>query len=125
MISIIIPTYNEAACIEQTLENILSLKGEADFEIIVSDGKSTDNTLAISQNYAKTIITEKCKAVQLNRASEQARGDIIFFGDNGIFVKKDVFNALGWFKEILIMEDYDFSIRMRSKFKVRVIQEPK
>ena len=78
MISIIIPTYNEAACIEQTLENILSLKGEADFEIIVSDGKSTDNTLAISQNYAKTIITEKCKAVQLNRASEQARGDILF-----------------------------------------------
>ncbi len=49
----------------------------------------------------------------------------IFFGVNGIFVKKDVFNALGGFKEILIMEDYDFSIRMRSKFKVRVIQEPK
>ena len=45
----------------------------------------------------------------------------IFYGDNGIFVKKKVFEQLKGFKEIPIMEDYDFSKRMRSGFKVKKI----
>lgn len=49
----------------------------------------------------------------------------IFYGDNGIFVKKDAFDKLGGFKEIPIMEDYDFSIRMKKYFKVRQIKFPK
>jgi len=48
----------------------------------------------------------------------------IFYGDNGIFVKKKVFEALGGFKEIPIMEDYDFSNRMREKYKVVKIKNP-
>ena len=49
----------------------------------------------------------------------------IFFGDNGIFVRKKTFEELGGFKEIPIMEDYDFSIRMLSKYKVCLIKEPR
>ncbi len=49
----------------------------------------------------------------------------IFYGDNGIFVKKDVFLKLNGFKEIPIMEDYDFSVRMKNNFKVKQLQEPK
>lgn len=49
----------------------------------------------------------------------------IFYGDNGIFVKKSVFEMLGGFKEIPIMEDYDFSIRLKKKFKVVKIDVPK
>lgn len=49
----------------------------------------------------------------------------IFYGDNGIFVKKSVFLKLGGFKEIPIMEDYDFSIRMKNSYRVRQIKEPK
>lgn len=48
----------------------------------------------------------------------------IFYGDNGIFVKKEVFEKLDGFKDLPIMEDYDFSVRMRSKFKVQKIREP-
>ncbi len=48
----------------------------------------------------------------------------IFYGDNGIFVKKIVFESLGGFKEIPIMEDYDFSNRMRQIFKVVKIKKP-
>ena len=51
--------------------------------------------------------------------------NIVFFGDNGIFVKKTVFHALNGFKPIPIMEDYDFSIRMRDNFKVVRILNPK
>lgn len=49
----------------------------------------------------------------------------IFYGDNGIFVTKEAFEMLGGFKEIPIMEDYDFSIRMKQLFKVKQIKEPK
>ncbi|MCZ6672332.1 MAG: TIGR04283 family arsenosugar biosynthesis glycosyltransferase [Verrucomicrobia bacterium] len=48
----------------------------------------------------------------------------IFYGDNGIFVKKEVFEQLQGFKEIPIMEDYDFSKRMRKQFKVRKVRNP-
>ena len=49
----------------------------------------------------------------------------IFYGDNGIFVKNIVFEELNGFKEIAIMEDYDFSERLRSKYKVVKVKEPK
>ena len=49
----------------------------------------------------------------------------IFYGDNGIFVQKEVFLALNGFKKIPIMEDYDFSFRMRKYFKVKQIKDVK
>lgn len=187
MISIIVPTYNEAAQIERTLQHLITLK-EQPFEIIVTDGGSTDRTIAIASNYARVISSGKGKGLQLNTAAIQATGEILFFvhadmhvppgalsaieehiyaigydgggflnvfsehnekikqlgriinfrikkgeqpeqcifyGDNGIFVRKNVFERLHGFKEIPIMEDYDLSIRMRSKYKVGVIKEPK
>lgn len=50
---------------------------------------------------------------------------LIFYGDNGIFVRKSVFDEMNGFKEIPIMEDYDFSFRMRARYKVTKIDEPK
>ena len=52
-------------------------------------------------------------------------GNTLFFGDNGIFVRREVFEALGGFKTVPIMEDYDFSTRMRERFEVVRISEPK
>jgi rSAM/selenodomain-associated transferase 2 len=51
--------------------------------------------------------------------------NLIFFGDNGIFCKREVFDRLGSFKLIPIMEDYDFSKRMRDRFKAVRILDPK
>lgn len=59
----------------------------------------------------------------LNNKEQSDRG--IFYGDNGIFVRKVVFEKLGGFKEIPIMEDYDFSVRMKKQFKVKQIKFPK
>ena len=53
------------------------------------------------------------------------QGNLIFFGDNGIFCKREVFDRLGSFKLIPIMEDYDFSKRMRDRFKAVRILDPK
>ena len=58
----------------------------------------------------------------LNKREQSDKG--LFYGDNGIFVKKTVIETLKGFKEIPIMEDYDFSKRMRQHFKVIKIKEP-
>lgn len=38
----------------------------------------------------------------------------IAFGDQGIFIKKELFNKLGGFSNIPIMEDYEFSMRVKN-----------
>ena len=48
----------------------------------------------------------------------------IFYGDNGIFVKREVFDALDGFKEIPIMEDYDFSKRANALYNFITIKHP-
>ncbi len=49
----------------------------------------------------------------------------VFYGDNGIFVLKDVFDELDGFKEIPIMEDYDLSKRLSEKHRCFKIKDPK
>jgi len=52
-LSIIIPAYNEAARIGETLESIASFLNERDLddEVIVVDDGSTDNTIAVVESY--------------------------------------------------------------------------
>jgi len=51
--------------------------------------------------------------------------NLIFFGDNGIFCKREVFDRLGGYSRIPIMEDYDFSKRLRDRCKAVRILDPK
>ncbi len=44
------------------------------------------------------------------------------YGDQGIFVKKDIFESMGGFPNLEIMEDWEFSIRLRKKGKVCLIK---
>ena len=39
----------------------------------------------------------------------------IAFGDQGIFVRKEIFNKLGGIPSLPIMEDFEFSLRLRRK----------
>lgn len=82
MISIIIPTYNEAKKIGNTINNLLNDADKKNItEIIIADGGSRDNTVAIAQNtFAKTIIINgKNRAAQLNAGVSIAAGKILFF----------------------------------------------
>ena len=49
---------------------------------------------------------------------------IFHFGDQGIFVRRDVFQALRGYKEIPIMEDYDFYKRLAGQGKVVLLRMP-
>jgi len=49
---------------------------------------------------------------------------LFHFGDQGIFVRRNVFQKLRGYKEIPIMEDYDFYKRLRKQGKVILIRMP-
>ncbi len=65
------------------------------------------------------------KLLTLGAPNPDHEKNLRFYGDNGIFVRKDVFEELNGFKEIEIMEDYDFSKRLRANYPVRRILEPR
>ncbi|MUP46840.1 glycosyltransferase [Gramella sp. BOM4] len=53
MVSVLVQTYNHEKFIEQCLESILSQKTNFNFEIILGEDESSDNTRSICLEYAK------------------------------------------------------------------------
>lgn len=179
MISIIIPTFNEAALIEQTITKTVLAKGAHNIEIIVSDGGSSDETVAIAKKCgAITVFSDqKGRGAQMNKGALTAKGDILYFlhadsipppnftsyiintrnkgavsgcfrlafdhkhwflkancwftrfnidavrfGDQSLFVTKDVFFKIGGFREdLLLMEDQQIISRIKKYGKFTVM----
>ena len=134
-ISLIIPVYNEAGAIDRCLANLEALEGEA--EVLFADGGSTDGTLEklagrrvprdglgqiaaavgrgtrfgcfhIGFDYRGPFMG--CNTVLSNLRARLWR---IAFGDQGMFMTRALFLQAGGFPELPIMEDYEFSRRMR------------
>ena len=81
-ISFIIPTYNEENNLKETLIAIKKQRCDIPYEIVVSDGQSTDKTVSIAENYAKIFISpQKGKAFQLNYVAPKTSGDLLIFLD--------------------------------------------
>lgn len=90
MISIIIPTRNEEKILEKTLLSLRKLH-TIPYEIIVSDGKSTDRTIEIAKKYADKVIVysgEKRQTIGMarNLGAKQATGDTLLFLDADIYI---------------------------------------
>lgn len=83
-ISIITATYNSGETIRDTLESVLS-QTYLDFEHIIIDGKSTDNTISICREYEKKydgrlrIVCERDKGIYdaMNKGLRIASGDVV------------------------------------------------
>lgn len=81
ILSIIIPTFNEAAIIGKTITYLQNnLLGKA-YEIIISDAGSTDNTIAIAQSLGIKALHSplKGRAGQMNYGAQNATGTVYFF----------------------------------------------
>lgn len=180
MVSIIIPTLNEEACIIKTLNHVVEQEGS--FEVIVTDGGSTDKTLEIVQTFpvVKVIRAPQGRAYQMNEGAKLAKGDILLFlhadtlllassiekvknvmhnkqvvggsfflqfnidspfyklysyfskinhllftyGDQAIFIRREIFEDLNGYKEIALMEDVEIQQRLRSKGKFVKLNYP-
>lgn len=186
MVSIIIPTLDEATVIGRTLDRLAESSGE--FEVLVADGQSEDETLQVVRgriskfpHRLRIVSCPRQRALQLNLAAEQAAGEIILFlhadtevpgnaiskleqvmrrnsapggnfqiefsghspithlftwiyrirrplgiyyGDSGIFVRRETFARMGGFKPIPIMDDYEFVRRMERQGKTVCVQAP-
>jgi len=79
-ISIIIPVYNEALIIRETIEHLYALEGTKPFEIILVDGHPEKSTLNRFHNDGVIgIEAPKGRGSQMNRGAAVARGDILLF----------------------------------------------
>lgn len=169
VISVIVPTLNEAEYLPATLEKIRA--SSTAHEIIVADGGSSDATVQLATAAGAGIVhSEKGRSLQMNAGAKMANGEIflflhadtqlpngslaqiqdamklvrivgggfarrfdsesfflrctclvatlrsslfgLFLGDQGIFVRRDVFEKLGGFKKMILFEDVDFSRRL-------------
>ncbi|QSH41006.1 glycosyltransferase family 2 protein [Lentisphaerota bacterium ZTH] len=79
-ISVITAVYNGEDYIRETVESVLNQKGDFELEYIICDGKSTDRTLEILEEYRECcrIYSNKDKSPQdaINKGMNLATGDI-------------------------------------------------
>lgn len=179
-ISVIIPTLNEAESLPETLWRFS--KSNDDFEVVVSDGGSTDDTCALADTWgAQVVKSERGRGQQLLKGAQVANGDVFLFlhadtklpvnaikqihdalenphiiggnfqltfdggtdfaswlngyyawlrshgfyyGDSAIFVRRDVYHAMGGIRSISLMEDYDFVRRLERTGPTVCLDEP-
>ena len=92
--SFIIATYNRAHWLKLTIENILQQRAR-DWELLIVDDGSTDNTAQTVANFSDTRIRyfyrehgERCAA--RNFGLTQARGEFVIFTDDDDFLHPDM-----------------------------------
>jgi len=80
-LSIIIPTYNEAATVGKLVPYLLQHGGSTVSDLIVSDGGSNDNTMPLAQLAGATAVLSpgKGRASQMNYGANLAKGDVFYF----------------------------------------------
>lgn len=81
LISIITPSYNQAAFLEDTLRTIL-LQDGVEFECLVIDGASTDGSQAVIEGYADRLSwwvsePDRGQAEAINKGFQRARGEFV------------------------------------------------
>ena len=85
LVSVIVPAYNRARIIRETIENIFE-QTYANIELIIVDDGSSDDTQTILRSYGSRIqwIAQKNAgpAAARNRGINMAKGDIIAFQDS-------------------------------------------
>ncbi|HTY91680.1 MAG TPA: glycosyltransferase [Methanocella sp.] len=90
-ISIIIPTYNEEKYIGTCLKSLECQEYPGNYEVIVSDGSSTDNTVAIAQEHADRVIVDCKDTIAYGRqvGTHAARYSVLAFTDADTYIPPD------------------------------------
>lgn len=124
VVSIIIPTLNEAEVLPETLA-VLQTVREQGVEIIVVDGGSADNTTQYTDGFVdKLVFSPTGRAFQLNKGAEVAQGHLL------LFLHADTLLPTAGIQEIMSRTKQEgicwgrFEVRLNGKqFAFRVIEK--
>lgn len=92
LLSILTTTLNSASTLNYTLSSLLSNHFPRDqYEVLVIDGGSTDNTLDVCRRFSVKVFPclKKGWGAALNLGIEKARGDIVCIVDSDVVVPDD------------------------------------
>jgi rSAM/selenodomain-associated transferase 2 len=80
-LSIIIPTLQESAKIEQLVRYLFENMGEAEIEVLVVDGGSSDDTAARALEAGATVLQSPRtgRATQMNHGAKMAQHEVLYF----------------------------------------------
>ncbi|HEY5600878.1 MAG TPA: glycosyltransferase family 2 protein [Patescibacteria group bacterium] len=117
-VSIIVPVYNEEKTIGEIIKRIKNVKYSKNFEIIVVNDGSTDNTAKILQSIdGIKILNNKInlgKGFSLRKAFGQARGEILIIQDADLeYNPKEHLKLLDQFKDLSV--NVVFGSRFKNK----------
>jgi glycosyltransferase involved in cell wall biosynthesis len=89
-VSVVVPTRNSASHLRDCLESIRRQTHEA-IELIVVDNHSNDDTLAIAQEFADSVLTVGPeRSAQRNAGARTATGSYVFFVDSDMLLEPAV-----------------------------------
>lgn len=88
ILSIIIPTYNEEKYLPTLLKSIKK-QDFKDYEVIVADANSEDDTVKIAKKYGCRVITGGIPAIGRNNGAKVAKGKYLLFLDSDLKLTED------------------------------------
>ncbi len=102
LVSVIIPTYNRGWCLSEAIDSVLAQDFQ-DYELIVVDDGSTDNTREILNGYEHEIIVlqqaNKGVSAARNRGIAEAGGQLIAFLDSDdVWLPRKLSRQVDFFK---------------------------
>lgn len=96
-ISVVVPTYQHARSLPRCLDSILAQE-DADFEVIVVDDGSTDNTQEVLLPYADrvTVIRQDNQGSNpaRNRGLAEAKSEFVIFSDADVIMRPDMLKLM-------------------------------
>lgn len=89
--------------------------------ILAIQSALSDNSI-VGGNFDLEFEGESAWSRWFTRANRLRRRFGVYYGDSGIFVRRQVFKRLGGFREIPIMEDFDFARRLERAGKTTFLE---
>ncbi len=98
-------------------------------DTILDDGALEAVQDCVKTGYVGGCFTHRIDSERIIYRIIEASGNLrarlfrVFYGDQGIFVRKDVFLSIGGFDDVRLFEDVIFSKRLRREGKVKVLRK--
>ncbi len=101
--SVVIPTYNRAGDLRETIQSLATLKTTAPWEALIVDNNSSDDTRQVVEDAARTFPVdlhyvfepEQGRSAALNAGIRRSRGAIVVTTDDDVRVEPDWLDCAG------------------------------